>query len=207
MEKKIKNFWNPLFRGFYCTDYDPMDIELSKEQVAYAMGKPEDKVTDRDMNEVYDRIDYDAYKKDIVKKANAYFIGLMNTLFKERGTRNFSAADDALYSPREYNFENDRAEMTLVIRDFDSFAKKVEGFLNDEGTRPYIDKRVKEDFTSRDGFMSFYPNDVREWGDRWKDDMILMRSLILYIMESRGFDGEGMRPEVTRDISLEDYWK
>lgn len=207
MEKSIKNFWNPLFPGFYNTMYDPMDIELSREQVADAMGKPESKVTDGDMNEVYDRIDYDAYKKDIVRKANAYFIGLMNSIFGERGMRDFSAADDALYSPREYNFENDRAEMTLVIRDFDSFAAKVEGYLNDERTRPYIDRRVKEDFTSRDGFMSFYPNDVREWGDKWKDDMILMRSLISYIMESKGYDEDDAYPEATRDISLEDYWK
>lgn len=60
-----------------------------------------------------------------------------------------------LKSPREYNFETDRIFATISPQDAQSLFDFVnQGALSDV---------IKENFTSYDGFISFYSNDVLEW--------------------------------------------
>lgn len=60
-----------------------------------------------------------------------------------------------LWSPREYNFATDEIYCLL---DADG-VKKISSALNSETLK----KLIKERFTSRDGFISFYSNDINEW--------------------------------------------
>lgn len=63
-----------------------------------------------------------------------------------------------LISPREYNFSTDRIICWIKPKD----VKKLATALNS----PTLEKLVKERFTSRDGFISFYSNDVSEWKEK-----------------------------------------
>jgi hypothetical protein len=49
-------------------------------------------------------------------------------------------------------------------------------------------EQVRESFTSRDGFSSYYPNDWHEWGRRWTNGTItkLARLLAVYVLRDGG---------------------
>ena len=63
-----------------------------------------------------------------------------------------------LISPREYNFTTDRIICYIKPKD----VKKLATALNS----PTLEKLVKERFTSRDGFISFYSRYVEEWKEK-----------------------------------------
>lgn len=59
-------------------------------------------------------------------------------------------------SPREYNFETDKIFINVMYRDALVLARKI--------GRNALRRAAKEMFTSRDGFISFYSNDISTWG-------------------------------------------
>ncbi len=61
-------------------------------------------------------------------------------------------------SPREYNFSTDRIFCKINKSDL----KKLKTVLNSEEMKNLVKRR----FTSRDGFMSFYSNDIEEWKEK-----------------------------------------
>ena len=62
---------------------------------------------------------------------------------------------ESMHSPREYNFTTDRVFVTLPVEDFAIMraACDAEAFAD----------ILREEFTSRDGFSSFYSNDPEDW--------------------------------------------
>lgn len=63
-----------------------------------------------------------------------------------------------LWSPREYNFATDEIYCFLDKKD----VKKISSALETETLK----KLIKERFTSCDGFISFYSNDIDEWKEK-----------------------------------------
>lgn len=63
-----------------------------------------------------------------------------------------------LVSPREYNFSTDVITVWMRPKDL----KKISSALDSPTLKDIIKKR----FTSRDGFMSFYSNDINEWKEK-----------------------------------------
>lgn len=66
-------------------------------------------------------------------------------------------------SPREYNFTTDKIYVSMKLKDIKEIAKVA---LNSEEMK----KLVKRRFTSRDGFISFYSNDIEEWKEKKVED-------------------------------------
>lgn len=63
---------------------------------------------------------------------------------------------EEMISPREYNFQTDRIFGKISRNDLAKMLWKIKGKqLND---------RVKAKFTSRSGFISFYSNNIKDWG-------------------------------------------
>jgi len=63
-----------------------------------------------------------------------------------------------LWSPKEYNFATD--EIYCFMNEED--VKKISSVLETETLK----KLIKQRFTSRDGFCSFYSNDIDEWKEK-----------------------------------------
>lgn len=63
-----------------------------------------------------------------------------------------------MWSPREYNFATDEIYCFLNAEDLN----KISSAVNSETLRKLIRRR----FTSRDGFSSFYSNDLDEWNEK-----------------------------------------
>lgn len=68
---------------------------------------------------------------------------------------------EEMKSPREYNFQTDRIFAKLSRADFCRLLRKVRGAK--------LKEMAKEMFTSRSGFISFYSNEISDWGriDTW----------------------------------------
>jgi hypothetical protein len=68
---------------------------------------------------------------------------------------------EEMKSPRFYNFETDRIFAKLSRADFCRLLRKVRGAK--------LKEIAKEMFTSRSGFISFYSNEISDWGriDTW----------------------------------------
>lgn len=90
-----------------------------------------------------------------------------------------SLSFESMQSPREYNFSTDRifcnidyAELCGIVKTFD--LKAFAAF-------------VRERFTSRDGFSSFYAADLAEWGkiESWDHNQI-GTSLEFYAIQESG---------------------
>ena len=62
-----------------------------------------------------------------------------------------------LDSPREYNFRSDEIDVTIEFAELQRMHDAI-----DAGE---LAKRIAERCTSRDGFCSFYSNEVAEWGE------------------------------------------
>lgn len=63
---------------------------------------------------------------------------------------------EKLVNPREYNAETDRIFAVIDGAELERLLVKVE--------RPALAQLVREKFTSRSGFHSFYSNDLADWG-------------------------------------------
>ena len=63
-----------------------------------------------------------------------------------------------LTNPREYNFITDQISCWITSKEL----KKISSVLNSETLKNLIKRR----FTSRDGFSSWYSNDIEEWKEK-----------------------------------------
>jgi len=63
---------------------------------------------------------------------------------------------ESMSSPKYYNFETDRIFATVTKKELARIYRKV--------SRADLAALVAEKFTSRSGFISFYPADLAEWG-------------------------------------------
>lgn len=91
-----------------------------------------------------------------------------------------SLSFESMQSPREYNFSTDRifcnidySELCGIVKTFDLAA---------------FDAFVRERFTSRDGFISFYPAELAEWGkvETWDHNQVGTAIEFYAIQESGG---------------------
>lgn len=73
---------------------------------------------------------------------------------------------ESLSSPKEYNFTTDRIFCTI---DFEEVAR-----IYAATDKEALSALVREKFTSRDGFSSFYSNDIEEWGivETWDHNQV-----------------------------------
>ncbi len=71
-----------------------------------------------------------------------------------------------MYHPRYYNFETDAIEFTL--RYSDKFKSRLAKYAEDN--KSAFDTYLHDNFTTRDGFVSFTPNNYDEWLNGFNDD-------------------------------------
>jgi len=177
----------PGFYGFYdsiwATGVD--DAELSLAQ--YLTGDPEsdagegvDGFRGRDVGDVcealYRVIGYKALFNSIAKAYAEAFAHELDRACKWK-TR---IAFDSLDSPREYNFSTDRI--------FVKMPRSTVRRMRKECDPETLARMVKDECTSRSGFISFYSADVAEWGplDQWDHNQASI--LLAAWMESQDID-------------------
>lgn len=126
----------PFFSGFYDSIHSS------------ALDREEEEIIEMYEGKSYEdfsfTVDYLSYCKNYVHEVNSILD--LNLEFVE------------MTSPREYNFSTDRIFCTISKKDL----KKISSALDTEIMRDL----VKKTFTSRDGFISFYSNNIDEWKEK-----------------------------------------
>ena len=139
------------FSGFYNSIHDDIldqAVELFTEDDKYSA---DDFMMHTDWYEVR------------IKYARKYTQGLSNLTGVEFKFK-------CLVSPKFYNYETDRIVGEIEISEIQTLKERV----NSET----LVKLIKDNFTSRSGFISFYPNDLSKWdSDVTKWDCVQMGTL------------------------------
>jgi hypothetical protein len=166
----------PLFTGFYGSIWD--DISFYGEDEYYNL--PNDKI-------FYDFVDWQKYYKKIAKEMCNEVENLLSDFVNE-------IKFESIVSPKYYNFENDSINCEIVF-----FKEKIFAYLldNSEAFESYL----KENYTSRDGFISSYSNKTSDWQDFYNDSHKL-GSVLQFICENEGFE----EPTDLKDIHISNFY-
>lgn len=141
------------FQGFCCSIHDDqIDFVIENETEYYINELRQPK---SDVETWQESIDYAAIRK-------AYSKHYVNFANSELDLASLEYKD--LESPREYNFITDRIICTIS---YDDVKKLYDLYIGSDAFRVLI----QNTFTSYDGFISFYSNDINSWKskalDRW----------------------------------------
>ena len=141
------NIQLPFFPGFYESDLENGDTAYwaIKEELEYYQNDcdtPCKELTENDLD-----FNYKGYEEDV---RNAWVDG-----FKEHMPEIIASLEGVeMTSPRYYNFETDRLWADVELKD--GWEDDVRAFMSENAD--WLRKRIKDDWTSYDGFMSFMSN-------------------------------------------------
>ena len=131
------------FAGFYNSLHDAELDDALNQMLSDDSGNPNNDLVAR----AFDLVDWSSAHKAYAKA------------YAENFCEHFKIAGvfESMTSPREYNFETDKAWIELT----ETEARRIFGETDDKNLRD----QAREMFTSRSGFISFYSPDIDTWGD------------------------------------------
>ena len=150
----MKQIINVPFPGFYCSWYDQeidRELELVVEHYIESDVRGIQRAYDRDIMEILQR---NFSMSLCMNKVADLYVEEFNRWFKNEYELDLELEFESIRSPKYYNFETDR------IFSFIS-EEKVQALF--DLARPDLDAEIKRRFTSRDGFVSHYPNSLAYW--------------------------------------------
>ena len=158
----------PLFEGFYCSQLDLAENVEVGEGDYYCMNE-----------EQFDEIDWDKTNENVSKFYLNYFKDELKDFFNEIGIINLDFVK--VYSPKYYNYSTDKLVCNIEI-DKNVFVHELRKYDFDNW-----EQFLKDNFTSYDGFISFYPNDPNEWteliAEKFDIDNIIIETLLQFYLE------------------------
>ena len=194
MSKQTIETYAPSFSGVYKSIWDH-DLD----NVIYNINEDRnEKGLDDLSSDVNINIDWTKYKDDVSKSYVNHLATLMNDYVE-------SIEFEGVYSPREYNFSTDSINVKVTI-DTTVIAEYVRD--NKESFAEYI----KERFTSRSGFSSFYSNDVDVWINEYTDGLtdfskkaVHIGAVLDFIFEDNFNEQEDLYDDVSTEINDDEY--
>lgn len=172
----------PYFSGFYESDLsgaidreEEMDAEnYAEREIPYPRSEPKTLTLTGEPEEEHDwkpehlRIDKDEYAEiffnhtdyqKVYLRVAQFWVDAFDCWCREfLGTPEKSFAFESMHSPREYNFTTDRVFAWVPVKVIeDLFARSA------KEEHKTLDECIRESFTSRSGFFSFYSNDLETW--------------------------------------------
>ena len=158
----------PMFEGFYHSQLDLAEnIEVGEDE-SYSMNE-----------EQFDEIDWSKTNENVSKFYLNYFKDELNDFFKSIGV--LSLEFIKIDSPKYYNYSTDKLVCDIKID---------KGIFVHELRKQNFDiweQFLKDNFTSYDGFISFYPNTAIEWdeliNEKIEDDNVIIETLLQFYLE------------------------
>lgn len=174
----------PIFKGFYGTVYD-MDNMLNKDIVIEDLTR--EFTNEEKENEFYIgllskyyndekvvHIDYANYMANVGHLICEYLNDVLYMIFDE-----VSIKYVCVNSPKYYNYSNDKIEVELKC-DEENLIKELKAYINKH--RESFKAYLKANFTSCDGFISFYSNSIVEWLNKSEYDSVEIGSMIEFVL-------------------------
>lgn len=158
---EYQNWSTEIFQGFYESELYYSDIESD-----FNCG----------CDEVRELKDWQGFTTEVAKNCAE---GLFEYLEQEQEIIK-SIEYKGLYSPRYYNFETDKLDL-IVNCDIEALKKYCF-----EDNKARFDTYLHDNFTSYDGFISFVPNNAKEFVLRYEDDTERLLNIMIeyYLLEN-----------------------
>ncbi len=140
------------FSGFYGSRHSEIIDHTEQQMFSFDNGEIHNSLYEM----FYSNMDYGdvygAYSKEYVEQIS--HLTNIKFVFEE------------LVSPKEYNFTTDRIFVTIDRKSLAKIIRQVRG--------EKLNNKAKEMFTNRSGFISYYSNDVSDWGkiEEWDHNQI-----------------------------------
>lgn len=150
-QKEYKTFL-PVFRGFYNNTFWEFEYEYIEDDI-YEIRKEKGLHSDINMNDL--NINYREYEKNIA-------VQLCDGLQSELSNYIEKITFESLFNPKAYNFSTDVINIAIIPK-----IEKIKDFIY-ENKDDFIEY-LKKNYTSYDGFMSWYSNDFSDWQETTKD--------------------------------------
>ena len=158
----------PLFEGFYNSYLDLSENIEVGEGESYSMTE-----------EQFEKIDWNKTNENVSKFYLDYFKDELSDFFNEIGIINLDFVK--VDSPKYYNYSTDKLVCNIEI-DKNVFVHELRKY-NFEVWEQFL----KDNFTSYDGFISFYPNNPNEWTEliqqNFDTDNIIIETLLQFYLE------------------------
>ena len=163
----------PLFEGFYNSYLDLSENIEVGEGEEYSMTE-----------EQFDNIDWNSTNENVSKFYLNYFKDELSDFFKSIGV--LSLEFIKVDSPKYYNYSTDKLVCNIEI-DKNVFVHELRKHDFDNW-----EQFLKDNFTSYDGFISFYPNTTMEWDELINEEIengnIIIETLLkFYLEQNDGF--------------------
>lgn len=168
------------FAGFYESWHDDELDRTLDQMFSDDSGEPYPKLVWRALDRCDWRKVHEAYAKEYVERLAAEF--------------EIKLEFESLVSPREYNFTTDRIFAYIPLREVRRLFKTVDSEV--------FSDVVRENFTSRSGFVSSYPNNWADWPivPDW-DHNHIGTLVTAYIRQQNG----GKDMDQARELDLMEY--
>jgi hypothetical protein len=177
---KIESYL-PIFNGFYNTLFEANEEMYIEDPYDY---------DDYEFN-------YKQYHLDVAKEC----VGAIEQELNHLGL-GISIKFQALDSPKEYNFRNDRIDVEYTLG-ADSL-NKIHSYLLEN--KDAFSEYVKENYTSRSGFYSFHSNNVNEWLDNIKNGTDLdhkLGAVLNFILQNENYTDSDLYDRIIGNVYLE----
>lgn len=172
------------FSGFYESCHSSELDEVGQREAEYMAERDEETL---DASEIADAMywsaDYGVMHRYIAKEYAEYFAHVLGEELP------LVVRFESMTSPREYNFATDRIFCHISIASVYALA-----FATSEETLREV---IRERFTSRSGFSSFYSNDYEDWAEKPLEDWDHNEVETLLIAAMRDL---GMQDDLESDV-------
>ena len=171
----------PIFPGFYGTIFEANE----EREINYI----NEKRAEKELRPIeYDECDFDykSYNDSMAFNCVCYAEGQLQFLFP-----NIKIEFQRVNSPHEYNFTND--EIAVSIKVSNKTLKDIKNYLINNNKE--FDKYIKDRFTSRSGFISFYSNSSEVWINELFNDLsdtVILGSVLDFILINEGIEEDDM---------------
>ena len=150
------------FDGFYCSFIDDDIDHQIRQQIEwdsdiYDLNEDEQQV----LEDSYFSVNRSSFYNQIAEDYTNFYIEILNRRLKGFTLK---AKFNLLISPKEYNFETDRIFIDIEKNHAIDFIKYIIKHYKKE-----LENKIKERFTSRDGFWSHYKNDLDLWTQNYSE--------------------------------------
>ena len=158
----------PLFEGFYNSYLDLSENIEVGEGENFSMNE-----------EQFDEIDWNKTNENVSKFYLNYFKDELKDFFKSIGV--LSLEFIKVDSPKYYNYSTDKLVCDIKI-DKNVFVHELRKYDLD-----IWEQFLKDNFTSYDGFIPFYPNTTIEWdeliNENIEDDNVIIETLLQFYLK------------------------
>lgn len=150
----------PIFNGFYGTafSFEP-DMYCVMDNLCENFTENQKRLIRKFCDENYYLAIKDNYKNYTIDVAEAV-CEFLSEKVSEMLKTNVEFEFQNIHSPKYYNYSNDSINVNLKC-DFDTFMNNLLFFIKQHIKE--FEQYIKDNYTSCDGFMSYYSNDVKDW--------------------------------------------